>query len=172
MNNWIFEHNEGDTARYSLGEIGFNNMICIGINPSTATPENLDPTLRKVRNLANANGYDGWIMLNVYPQRATNPNGIHHQVDQVIHTENLAAIRNLVSEMPTAYIWAAWGTLIGKRPFLIECLRDLAESIGPDKNWVHLGELTKHNHPRHPLYLSSSSLFNEFDINEYIANHG
>ena len=61
--------------RYVLGRVGRRPLVCIGINPSTAQPGALDPTLKSVERLANANGFDSWIMFNVYPQRATNPNG-------------------------------------------------------------------------------------------------
>lgn len=172
MDNWIYRHNANDSARFVLGEIGFNNLICIGINPSTATPENLDRTLTKVRRLAQENGFDGWLMLNVYPQRATNPNHIHNQIDINIHQENLTEIGNLINDLPTAHLWAAWGTLIRKRHYLINCLQEIVEAIGPEKRWLNLHSLTNNGHPRHPLYIPRNSEFNEFDINEYLANHG
>lgn len=52
---------------------GENPLVCFGINPSTAVPNALDPTLKRVRRFAAENGYDSWTMLNVYPQIATNP---------------------------------------------------------------------------------------------------
>ena len=49
------------------GAGGRRPLVCIGINPSTAQPGALDPTLKSVERLANANGFDSWIMFNVYP---------------------------------------------------------------------------------------------------------
>ena len=49
--NWIYEHDVNNTARFTLGEyqyISDKTLICFGINPSTATPNNLDNTLKKV----------------------------------------------------------------------------------------------------------------------------
>ena len=68
---------DDDTARFMLGEVGENPIICLGINPSTANDEKDDPTISKIRKIASENNCDGWIMLNLYPQRATNPNDMH-----------------------------------------------------------------------------------------------
>lgn len=65
---------DDDTARFMLGEVGENPIICLGINPSTANDEKDDSTISKIRKIASENNCDGWIMLNLYPQRATNPN--------------------------------------------------------------------------------------------------
>ena len=60
-------------VRYVLGEQfdtdKRNVLICIGINPSMAMPNFLDPTLRRVQDYAKRSGeYGAWYMLNVYPQ--------------------------------------------------------------------------------------------------------
>ena len=71
--NWLYEKNRNNTARYILGETGKKPLVCVGINPSTAAPNNLDRTLTNVKRFSELNGYDGWLMLNVYPQRSTDP---------------------------------------------------------------------------------------------------
>ena len=71
---WYYEPHTYQSYRYVLGRVGKHPLVCIGINPSTAQPGALDPTLKSVERLANANGFDSWIMFNVYPQRATDPN--------------------------------------------------------------------------------------------------
>lgn len=168
MQNWIYKHNQDNTSRYILGELGTKNLVCIGINPSTATPEKLDNTLTKVRNIAIQNGYNGWIMLNVYPQRATDPKEIHKDLDFNIHEENLNQLKELLSSNYQFDIWASWGTLINKRSFLKPCLKDVVEVLGIHRNWLHLNSLTKYGHPKHPLYLPYNSEFNKFDISNYL----
>ena len=71
---WLYVPPFYDEYRYILGTRGSNPLICIGINPSTARPGALDPTLKSVERIAANNGYDSFIMFNVYPQRATDPN--------------------------------------------------------------------------------------------------
>jgi hypothetical protein len=96
---------------------GESPLICIGVNPSTAEPENLDNTMKSVERLAQCNGFDSWIMLNLYTQRATNPMHLHPEADHNLHMENLAHIEKLLSSKPISTIWAAWGTLIECRPY-------------------------------------------------------
>ena len=70
---WIYVPDFYTEYRYILGTRGENPLICIGINPSTAEPDNLDNTLKSVSRIAGGNGFDSWIMFNVYAQRATRP---------------------------------------------------------------------------------------------------
>ena len=88
---WLYK-NITTSARFVLGEVGNNPLVCFGINSSTAKPpnssdsdpeENLDPTVKRVRRCSR-DGFDGWIMLNVYPQRATDPERIHTQEDGLL----------------------------------------------------------------------------------------
>lgn len=165
---WIYENNEDNTSRYVLGTVGKKPLICIGINPSTAEPNKLDPTLKSVDRISAANGFDSWIMINVYPQRATNPNDIHTKMERSLHYENLLHIERVLKEYrPT--IWAAWGTNICKRPYLVSCLADLVElSNKYSCKWVNAGENSKQGHPHHPLYLDKFAALNNFDIDLYL----
>jgi hypothetical protein len=172
MTDWIYTKNKDNTARYTLGKQGKRVLFCIGINPSTAEPDRLDPTLKRVESLAHDNNYDGWIMLNVYPQRATHPDDIHHEADKNYHKANIEAIRLITNQYPAPDILAAWGTVIQKRKYLMSCLPDIVKAIGDKARWQHLGELTKYGHPRHPLYVAKTITFNTFDIHTYINPDG
>ena len=86
---WYYEPHTYLPYRYVLGRVGRHPLVCIGINPSTAQPGALDPTLKSVERLANANGFDSWIMFNVYPQRATDPNDMDRVPDRALCDENL-----------------------------------------------------------------------------------
>ena len=70
---WYYEPHTYLPYRYVLGRVGRHPLVCIGINPSTAQPGALDPTLKSVERLANANGFDSWIMFNVYPSAPPTP---------------------------------------------------------------------------------------------------
>jgi hypothetical protein len=169
MEDWIYQTNSDNSARFLLGLKVQNPLICIGINPSTASPEKLDNTLKSVNRFALSNGFDGWIMLNLYPQRATMPDNIHVEIDLSIHQRNMEAIDNLLSRFKNATIWAAWGTLIEKRYFLKNCLLDLYRiSENYNCNWITIGKISKNGHPHHPLYLNKNAEINKFDIENYI----
>lgn len=170
MNDWIYDVTEDNKYRFTLGQPRLftdgskpdeklNILICFGINPSTAEPDNLDNTLKSVVRITKNNGYDGWIMCNIYPQRATNPNDMDMQQNTEMHNRNMEAIINLLRQYPNADLWAAWGTLITKRDYLYKQLREIdciAQQIF-DRGWVTFGEISKEGHPHHPLYLRQDS---------------
>ena len=170
--DWLYEKNKNNTSRYVLGTVGHKPLVCIGINPSTAEPGKLDNTLASVERISLANGYDSWIMLNVYPQRSTDPNNLHELRDFTIDRDNMNAIRMILEEYkPT--IWAAWGRIIHKRPYL---MNSLYEIIGASKangcRWVNAGPLLKDGHPHHPLYLKSTEQLRDFDADAYVKKVG
>jgi hypothetical protein len=168
MVEWIYTTNNDNSARYTLGKLGQKMLVFIGINPSTAKPDDLDRTVARVENFAEYYKYDGWLMLNVYPQRATNPKDIHKEFNKKIHQENIQQIKRFVEANPNFDVCAGWGTEIDRRKYLKDCLRDMAMALGLEKKWIHLHELTKYQHPRHPLYLPNDALFLDFDIKNYL----
>ncbi len=166
---WLYVPGQYEEYRYVLGTRGRNPLICIGINPSTAEPDNLDPTVKRVENFALGCGFDGFMMFNVYAQRATDPDDMEQQCNQVLHEENLRAFDYVLSRCEgRPSIWAAWGTLIEKRPYLFSCVSDMiavGEKYGA--RWYTIGKRSKAGHPHHPLYLSKDCPLDEFDIREY-----
>ena len=62
VSRWLFVPNTYCDWRYLLGTRGQKPLICVGINPSTARPDALDPTLQSVQRIALNNGYDSFIM--------------------------------------------------------------------------------------------------------------
>ncbi len=168
MNNWIYKKTKDNKARYVLGENGKRSLVCIGINPSTAEPDNLDNTLTTVRNRSIDMDYDSWIMLNVYPQRATDPNNLDKELNKLYHKQNIKEIEGLL-ENRDVDIWAAWGTLIHKRYYLKDCLTAIVATANKyNVSWYTMGKRTKQGHPHHPLYLKRDLPLVEFDIQEYI----
>ena len=135
---------------------------------STAQPGALDPTLKSVERLAAANGFDSWIMFNVYPQRATDPNDMDKTPDRALCDENLLWLRAVLAETePT--MWAAWGTLIEKRDYLPGLMREMvALTRERDIPWVTFGKRSKKGHPHHPLYLRKDSTPEPFDVENYL----
>ena len=80
--------------------------------------------MKSVERLAAANGFDSWIMFNVYPQRATDPNDMDRVPDRALCDENLRWLQAVLAQTePT--MWAAWGTLIEKRDYLPGLMREM-----------------------------------------------
>lgn len=167
---WLYVPNTYSEYRYILGTRGVKPLICMGINPSTAAPNALDPTLKSVERIAHANGYDSFLMFNVYAQRATRPDDMECVCNQMLHEENRKAFRYLLSLSPQPAIWAAWGNIILKRDYLMDCVRDfLADGRDAGAAWYTAGPLLKSGHPHHPLYLRRDTQLLAFDIDAYLT---
>ena len=173
IGKWLYAPNFYSEYRYILGTRGKNPLICIGINPSTARPDDLDNTLKSVERIALGNGFDSFIMFNVYAQRATDPDSMEHTCNWMLHRENMEAFRYVLSISEKPAVWAAWGTIIEKRPYLPECLRDMLE-IGQQHgaSWYCAGAVSKKGHPHHPLYLRKDEKIKPFDVTAYLTKLG
>lgn len=174
VEKWLYAPNFYSEYRYVLGTRGKNPLICIGINPSTAQPGALDNTLKSVERIAFGNGFDSFIMFNVYAQRATKPDDMERQCNPDLHRENMEAFRYVLSISPKPTVWAAWGAIIEKRPYLMDCLKDMV-SIGREygASWQCAGSISKKGHPHHPLYLRKDEKLRPFDTEAYfLAQEG
>jgi len=169
ITKWLYAPNFYSEYRYILGTRGQNPLICIGINPSTAQPGDLDNTLKSVERIALGNGFDSFIMFNVYAQRATDPDAMEKTCNMALHRENLAAFRYVLAIAERPAVWAAWGTIIEKRDYLRDCLRDMLE-VGNacGAAWYCAGKVSKKGHPHHPLYLRKDEKIRPFDVEAYL----
>ena len=169
IEEWLYAPNFYSEYRYILGTRGKNPLICIGINPSTAQPGDLDNTLKSVQRIAHGNGFDSFIMFNVYAQRATDPDAMEKTCNEKLHRENLEAFRYVLSIGENPTVWAAWGTIIEKRDYLKDCVKDMiaaGEEFGA--RWVCAGKCSKKGHPHHPLYLRKDEVIRPFPVAEYL----
>ncbi len=111
-------------------------------NPSTADGDRDDPTIRKIIKFTKSWGYGGLYVGNLFPFRATNPKDLlKKSFEEIAPLENFKHIREMVAVCDLHIL--AYGNPV-------------VEDAKPeffDKRWHHLGELTKYDNPRHPLYL-------------------
>ena len=171
VEDWLYVPNHYSEYRYILGTTGKNPLICIGINPSTAAPNDLDNTLKSVERIALGNGYDSFIMFNVYAQRATKPDDMDKELNEALHRENMTAFEYILSlyDGYSPSVWAAWGTIVEMRPYLKDCLREMVDiSMKYKSKWYSSGAISKKGHPHHPLYLRKDSGLDEFDMEGYL----
>lgn len=170
---WLYVPSYDLEYRYILGTRGSHPLITIGINPSTARPNDLDNTLKSVERIAKYNGYDSFIMFNVYAQRATKPDDMDLECNYHMHKENMAAFAFALSQEKWGepHLWAAWGTVIEKRPWLSTLVKDMV-SIGNlyQAKWFSAGKRSKKGHPHHPLYLRKDSELEDFPIRDYLLS--
>ena len=154
VGRWLYVPNFYSEYRYILGTRGEKPLICIGINPSTAAPDALDNTLKSVERVALHNGYDSFIMFNVYAQRATNPDDMEPRLQPSapsVRTWRPSTTPSPWTRRGAPAVWAAWGTIIEKRDYLPGCVRDMIR-IGEARNavWYSAGKRSKKGHPSPP----------------------
>lgn len=156
-------------VRFLLEKPGNRQLIVFGVNPSTATDLKADATMTKVMGFAERNGFDGFVMLNLYPQRSTSPGGLHKELDEKLHRENLEVISGVFEGRECPVVLLAFGNAIGIRPYLNVCLRDIVGIVSPrHPQWKQIGQPTASGNPRHPSRAAYGELV-EFDMNRYIG---
>lgn len=165
----IYYTNSDDSARYLLGRYDMKPLIFLGLNPSTANLARFDMTITKVNRFAERMGFDGFLMINLYPLRCTHPAQLPKRRSLKLCKENISSIITCVKQIPDPVIIAAWGNPITIRPYFSSCLKDLYQGLKPlFPKWNHLHNLTKAGHPRHPSRLSYQVQPYPLDIDHYI----
>lgn len=119
-------------------------VMWIGLNPSTADEQRLDPTLRRIRAFSAAWGYSCFTMTNLFGFRATDPNDMKRASDPV-GPENDATLQRVARE--SDLIIAAWGV---HGAWLDRANRVMGGILAGHE--LHCLDLTRDQHPRHPLY--------------------
>lgn len=158
---------DNDKVRYVLRKDGDRPLVVVGLNPSTANGDKADPTMTRVMGLAERNGFDGFVMLNLYPQRTTDPAGLDREQNDALHQENLRQIREALKDINEPTVLLAFGNNIGLRPYLKTCLRDIVTTMADKRpHYVSVGT-TNWGNPCHPLSAGYREL-EDFDINSYL----
>lgn len=155
--------------RYSLIQYGKERtLFVLGLNPSTADEKHGDNTMKKVLGFARHNGYDGFVMLNLYPLRESNPSKLPMVANQKIADQNLKHITAIIkSQQIKTDLLLCFGDNINTRTYLSECFIKIYENIQKyQPNWLQLGYPTQKGNPRHPLY-ERYDVFEPFDVCAY-----
>ncbi|MGY9048037.1 hypothetical protein P775_10215 [Puniceibacterium antarcticum] len=131
--------------RYGLSRIWDDAgglVLFVMLNPSTATELRNDPTIERCERRTRAMGFGGFRIANLFGLRATRPAELKAAEDPVgVGNDEILYLWGQGAEMTIA-AWGVHGAYLGQGRRMARELPQL---------W-HLG-LTKHGHPRHPLYV-------------------
>jgi hypothetical protein len=136
------------TWRYSLWRIWDRKLPMvqfIGLNPSTATETENDPTVTRCINYARDWGYGGMYMSNIFAFRATEPEDMKKAGNPVGPKNNHWLLKVHQEAAISVAAWGTDGAYLDREKQVLKLLGDL-----------HCLKLTKHNHPWHPLYLNNT----------------
>jgi hypothetical protein len=142
---------EDGRYRYSLERVwdaAKPTAVFIMLNPSTADANADDPTIRRCRGFAQALGYGGFVVGNLFAYRATDPGALLDVADPV-GPENDATILQLAARGDGRIIcaWGTGGALKQRGRAVTLMLRDAGYET------MRIGAPTAGGNPRHPLYL-------------------
>lgn len=163
----IYEYN--NNCRFILGNNVSHPLICVGINPSTATDIRVDPTIRQVLKVSQYNGYNGIIMLNLSPEISASPNNISDIFLEDYHRQNIEHIKHVFLKYRGNSVLACFGDNILIREYLIAMLANIY-SLANNNKWFSLGNLTQKGNPRHPLFVNHKTTLQEFNMTYYVSN--
>lgn len=130
----------------------FPTIAFIGLNPSVASLEVDDKTVRKCQMYARRWGYGRLLMLNLYAFRETDPKvmwrALDRHVDIVGGSRNsLGSLRQYIADFNATKTVAAWGAQAHGRG------NDARGSLPG----LYCLEKNKDGSPKHPLYIPSAS---------------
>jgi hypothetical protein len=163
----LYVAGRGDRCRYVLGRAGRRMLVVVGLNPSTATREKGDPTVTKVERIARRSGFDGFVLVNLYPLRATDLRALPARADRHAYRRNLSLIRAHLARLRRPTIWVAWGADVGTRHYLAAAARALLTTPRHGARWLRFGPLTRSGHPRHPSRAPYRFHLEDFDVEAY-----
>lgn len=140
-------------------------LVFVGLNPSTATENVDDPTIRKLIGFADRWGLGGLTMLNYFAFRSTDPRGLPEDANEAAGPLNdevldmvLKAVRE--DEHVLAFGWGVHVTTTVNAPFRSVALRIKCQRIGVVPKCFGV---TKNGQPKHPLYLANETKLIDYE---------
>ena len=142
-------YSDCDSYRYALTrswDHAGKRVLFVMLNPSKATEVQNDPTVERCERRARALGFGAICVTNIFAWRETDPH-IMRKIPDPVGPDNDRILRESVawSDLVIA-AWGPHGAHLGRGPATAELLWATGKPI------FHLG-LTKHGHPKHPLYI-------------------
>jgi len=121
-------------------------LMCIGLNPSTADEQQLDPTLRRVRGFALREGFTGFWMANLFAFRQTSPALMKREPAPVGPDNDRWLTRGAQACPLVLAAWGDHGDFLNRDAAVLELLRTAGAKVVCLKT-------TQRGLPSHPLYV-------------------
>ena len=129
----------------------------IMLNPSTADADKDDPTIRKCIGFAERLGFNGFIVVNLFAWRATDPADLRAEGwPRDEHTERMYWIRS-IGHAHVVTVIAAWGAHVRGVAQTEVPIREMLATCQTLQKPPRALALTADGIPRHPLMLPYSS---------------
>lgn len=124
-------------------------VLFVMLNPSKATEVQNDPTVERCERRARALGFGAFQVTNIFAWRETDPATMRKVADPIGPENDLIIREGAAWADQVIAAWGTHGAHLGRGPQMEAVLRATGKPI------YALG-LSKHGHPKHPLYISYS----------------
>ena len=147
--------------RFVLGKAGGKELLAIGLNPSTANEDKLDPTSRNIETIASNNGCDGWWLVNLYPKRTSKPKKLPKKINKVLANQNVDFIKRLLNNdsYSISKVLCCWGNHIEDHKYLQDQAEKIISLIIESGHKNHCIGLTRLGNPSHPAPMAVNRFF-------------
>ncbi|MCG3268603.1 DUF1643 domain-containing protein [Yoonia sp. I 8.24] len=126
-------------------------VLFVMLNPSKATEIQNDPTVERCERRARALGYGAFRVVNIFAWRETNPLLMRKAIDPIGPDNDQTLLDSVDWADQIVAAWGTHGAHLNRGPAVAELLWETGKPIS------NLG-LTKHGHPKHPLYIRYTQL--------------
>ena len=142
--------------RFLLGKQGREELLAIGLNPSKANEQQLDPTSRNIEKIAKYNGCDGWWLINLYPKRTSKPSKLPINPDIGLTQKNLMFIKDLLQDpkFKIIKVLCCWGNHVDDHLYLKLQSVKILDYIKEYNLKLYCIGITKSGNPFHPSPMS------------------
>lgn len=148
--------------RYSLTrcwDVMGSKMTFIMLNPSTADANQNDPTITRCMNFARRWGFGSLEVVNLFAYRSTDPR-LLSIVDDPVGPDNDTYILNAIRRSELVVLaWGTKGVLRQRDQEVLDLISDYD---------LYALDVSKHGHPKHPLYLRSEVSPTRFEVDDSV----
>ena len=145
-------YSDCERYRYALTrtwDAGGKRVLFVMLNPSKATEVQNDPTVERCERRTRALGFGAFQVTNIFAWRDTDPFQMRKAKDPIGPDNDAAILAGVAWADQVIAAWGTHGAHMNRGPQMTTLLQ------GTGKPLYTLG-LSKHGHPKHPLYISYS----------------
>ncbi len=148
----VATYSDCERYRYALTRTwneGGKRVLFVMLNPSKATEVQNDPTVERCERRARALGFGAFQVTNIFAWRDTDPFQMRKSAEPIGPDNDATLCDGAAWADQIIAAWGTHGAHLGRGAAVEGLLRDTGKPL------FSLG-ISKHGHPKHPLYISYS----------------
>ena len=172
--NKEFYYYKDKNCRYLIRTVGEKPLICIGLNPSSATPSKTDNTFRRLQDIAKFNDFDSIIIVNLYPFLNTET----YKKSSIVNKQekiNFQVISDIIQKLSISMklkVLFCWGDNIKNYENYNYNRRKVCQILENFSKDIYCLKRTKENNPISPVFMKTNTTLQNFedDFESYLKD--